>query len=106
MLYSPLWNSLLQQLRKEYDTILIDSPPLLHVPDARILGKLADGLVFVIRANQTHRDAILLARQKLVQDGIVLLGVILNGWNATSNGGYGRYGSYGYAPNAYRPGRT
>jgi succinoglycan biosynthesis transport protein ExoP len=99
VLYSPHWTKLLHKLRQEYDTILIDSPPLLHVPDARILGKLADGMVFVIRANQTHRDAVLLARQKLVQDGIVLLGVILNGWLPTSSG----YGSYGYAPGAYRP---
>lgn len=103
VLYSPHWTNLLQQFREDYDTILIDSPPLLHVPDARILGKLADAMVFVIRANQTHRDAVLLARQKLAQDGIILLGVILNGCQGPSSG-YGRYGSYGYASGAYRPG--
>ena len=42
---------------------------------------------------------------ELPQDGIVLPGEIQNGWNATSGGGYDRYGNYGYAPNACCPGR-
>jgi capsular exopolysaccharide synthesis family protein len=94
-LYSARWPELLAELRSTYDTILIDSPPLLNVPHARILGKLVDGVVLVVRANQTHRDAVAFARQRLADDGINLLGAILNNWRPDESSGYGYKGYYG-----------
>jgi capsular exopolysaccharide synthesis family protein len=83
---------LLTYLRSEFDVVLIDTPPMLQMPDARILGRLADGIVLVIRAGQTTRHAAMAARQRFQQDGIRVLGTILNGWNPDDS----PIGYYGY----------
>jgi polysaccharide biosynthesis transport protein len=96
LLYSPRWVPLLEELRHQFDAILIDTPPLLALPDARILGRLADGVVLVIRANSTLREHALAARTTLDKDGIPLLGTILNDWKPSASS-YGYYYDAGYA---------
>jgi succinoglycan biosynthesis transport protein ExoP len=81
LLCDPSVPELLMLLRSEYDTVLIDTPPMLQMPDARILGRLADAVVLVIRAGKTRRDAALAATQRFAQDGARLLGAILNDWD-------------------------
>ena len=55
------WLSLSGQLRTQFDTIVIDTPPVLSVADARILSRLADAVVLVLRAGQTTREAATMA---------------------------------------------
>ena len=50
LLYSPRMDDLLERLRNEFDAVLIDTPPVLRVADARILSRLADAVVLVFRA--------------------------------------------------------
>jgi succinoglycan biosynthesis transport protein ExoP len=89
----------LEELSTQFDKILIDTPPMLVVPDARILAKHADAVVLVIRAGKTTRDAAQAAQERLLADGTELTGAITNDWNpADSAGGY--YG-YGYKYDAY-----
>ena len=84
---------LLEQLRKEFDMILIDTPPLLHVSDARLISSQADAVLLVV-APQTSKDAVLLAQQRLAEDGSHLMGTILNNWDPQSSGyQYNEYGS-------------
>jgi Mrp family chromosome partitioning ATPase len=80
---------LLQALRRTYDVILVDTPPL-TLADARILGPLADGVVIVLRAGAVRLDSVLAAEQRLTQDGSHVLGTVLNDWDPRSNG-YGVY---------------
>ena len=80
---------LLQNLRHQYDVILIDTPPL-TLADARILGPLANGVVIVLRAGAVRLDSVLAAEQRLTQDGSHVLGTVLNDWDPRSNG-YGVY---------------
>jgi capsular exopolysaccharide synthesis family protein len=87
------FSATLAQLRKTYDTILIDSPPMLHIPDARLLGKLADGVVLVFRAGSTTRDTALSAKMRLFEDGVNVIGAVMNDWNP-KNGAGNRYGYY------------
>ena len=75
---------LFRRLKSEYDTILVDSPPLLQMSDARLLAHFADAVILVV-AQHTDRDAVLLARQRLAEDGSNLLGTILNNWNPKSS---------------------
>ncbi|MCU1275007.1 MAG: lipopolysaccharide biosynthesis, partial [Bryobacterales bacterium] len=89
LLYSPRLAELLIKMRGVFDTILIDTPPMLHLPDARVLGKLSDAVVMVLRAGETTRDVAGAACQRFREDGTPLLGTILNGWNPALNG-------YGY----------
>ena len=93
LLYSERMAQLLERFRTEFDTILIDTPPMLTISDARILGRLADGAVLVIRAGRTTRDAAMRAKERLVEDGIPVLGTVLNRWDSKSKT---RYGNYGY----------
>jgi polysaccharide biosynthesis transport protein len=69
---------LIEVVRKEYNLILIDTAPLLMVPESRILGRLADWSILILRAGRTTGDAALAARQQMADDRIPLLGTILN----------------------------
>ncbi len=95
LLYSHRMLELLQRLRCEFDIILIDTPPMLDISDARILGRLADAAILVFRAGRTSRDAAMAAKRRLTDDGIPVLGTILNAWDEKNMGGYG-YSPYQY----------
>jgi capsular exopolysaccharide synthesis family protein len=93
----------LEKLSTQFDKILIDTPPMLTIPDARILAKHVDAVVLVVRAGKTTRDAAVAAYERLLGDGTELVGAIMNDWDpAASAGGY--YG-YGYKYDAYYQGR-
>jgi len=91
LLYSNRTAELLQRLRQEFDTVLIDTPPMLYLSDARVLGRLADGAILVVRAGRTTRDSAIGAKQRLVDDRIPVLGTILNGWDPKAKTRYGYY---------------
>lgn len=93
-LHSLRMRSLLKELRKEFDVILIDSPPMQHISDARVLGWLADGVLLVFRAGKTTREAALAVHDCLTQDGIQVLGTILNDWNPRRGDRYSAYSAY------------
>ena len=93
LFYSPRMATLLKKLRTEFDMILIDAPPMIHLADARVLGHLSDGVVLVIRSGQTTMDSALSASQRFAEDGTRVLGTILNSWDPKTAGGYG-YGGY------------
>jgi polysaccharide biosynthesis transport protein len=97
LLYSTHFPSYLKGLQEAFDMIIVDTPPMLAIPDARVLGKMASGVVLVVRAKKTTRDAAVAARMRLKDDGIHVLGIIMNDWNPKhSPGGY--YGYYdGYS---------
>ena len=82
---------LLDDLRGEFDTIVIDTPPVLLFPDARLLGRHSDGVVLVVRANQNPLAANQEAAGLLQLSNNVLLGTILNGWDPSPGLGYGEY---------------
>lgn len=99
LLYSERMAELLRRFQSEFQTILIDTPPMLAISDARVLGRLADGAILVVRAGQTTRDAALMAKERLGEDGIPVLGTILNGWDLKSKTRYAHQ-SYYYSPPA------
>jgi Mrp family chromosome partitioning ATPase len=99
LLHSPLLRELLAKVKQQYDMVLIDTPPMLQMTDARLVGRLADAVVLVARARKTTRDAILAAYQRFSEDRIPLLGTILNDWDPKhSRAGY--YGYHGYYANS------
>jgi len=82
------FTQLLHLLAVDYDYVLIDSPPVLAVTDARIIGSSCNGCVLVFRADKTTRKASEEARASLVNVGAHLLGVVINGVPRSHN----RYG--------------
>jgi len=91
LLYSSNFAPVLARFKKEYDMVLLDTPPMSQMTDARVAGRLADAVVLVARAGDTTRDAILAARERLGEDCIPVLGSVLNDWNPKkSTGSYFR----------------
>jgi polysaccharide biosynthesis transport protein len=84
LLFSGRLKEIVRELRDEYNFVLIDTPPLLQIADARILGKLSDSVVLVIRSGQTTREAALLSLERLQEDGISVLGTVLNDWTPSA----------------------
>ena len=69
---------LLEELRSQYDCILIDSPPINLSSLAEIIGSYIDGTILVVKANYTRREVIQAAIRILEQAGITISGIILN----------------------------
>ena len=84
---------LLPRFRQEFDYVLVDAPPCLEFADARIMGRYAEKLLLVVRADYTDRNTAQAAVQRLLLDGIAVMGVIFNYWDPTQSdlSGYGLY---------------
>src|SRR5216683_372611 len=93
LFYSPRMIRLLTRMRKEFDMVMIDAPPMIHLADARVLGRLADGVILVVRSGETTTEGALHARQRFAEDGTRVLGTVLNSWDPKSSPPYD-YGSY------------
>ncbi len=65
-------------LGTQFSHVLLDTPPLNESADALMLGKMADGVLLVLEANATRRQAALKAKEILESAGIKVLGVVLN----------------------------
>lgn len=84
-------DSLLEELDKDYDRIIIDSPPVLAVTDAQILSKKVDGTLLVILANKTKKNLVKNAKDLLAKVNANILGAILNGEEINSKEYYNYY---------------
>jgi Mrp family chromosome partitioning ATPase len=78
--------------------VLIDTPPLLKVADARVLARYVDDTILVLRAGKTSRAMGAAAYSQLAQDGRSVLGTILNDWNPKMDV------PYGYSSRLYQDG--
>lgn len=78
LLASDAMKNMIAQARFQYDYILIDTPPVLPVTDARTLGIMADATFFIYRAGKTARRALTRAREELNLAGVKVKGIILN----------------------------
>jgi Mrp family chromosome partitioning ATPase len=72
----------------------MDSPPLLSVTDATILGQMADGVIIVIRAGHTSGKIAAFCREKLDHANARFVGIILNGADIHRGQNYYYYQSY------------
>jgi len=90
--------SLVDELAKRFDVVLIDSPPVLPVADALILSGYADAVLLVVSAGHTRRPELRRATEKLAQASAPVVGAVLNKATAQDGYGYGYYYSGGYQP--------
>jgi capsular exopolysaccharide synthesis family protein len=77
LLASSRMRALLEELSQRYDQVLLDTPPTLSLPDAKTLSQVADGVILVVRADETPAEEVEAALDIL--DRRRLLGVVLNG---------------------------
>lgn len=88
---------------KEYDTIIVDAPPMLPVADASILATEVDGTLLLVRHGTTTREQVRLAVSRLETVGGRLFGTILNRTPRRSSGAYDYGYGYGYGYGAPEP---
>ncbi|MGL5639817.1 MAG: CpsD/CapB family tyrosine-protein kinase, partial [Cetobacterium sp.] len=82
----------IEELRKEYDLVVIDTPPLAVGTDGAIISKFVDGIVFIISYDQVHKAELEFSKKILETAKSRLYGLVIN---KVSNEGYA-YGEYGY----------
>lgn len=97
LLNNGFFAEMLAKLRERYDRIIIDSPPVLPVADARVIAALGDSTLLVLRAQRSTRRLSLAARDELWRVRATRIGVVVNGVPLSKQQGYGyNYGDYGY----------
>lgn len=84
LIASVTMKKLLDEVKKNYEYVLLDTPPVLPVTDARTLGMLADVTFFIYRAGKTARRALIRAKDELDLAGVHVKGIILNHATAES----------------------
>jgi capsular exopolysaccharide synthesis family protein len=94
LLHSSQAADIFKRLRCDFDVVIIDTPPMLHMADARILASHAQGVILVVRAGMTTRDEATKARDIFDQDRARLVGTILNDFDPNKSGLNGYYKSY------------
>jgi Mrp family chromosome partitioning ATPase len=88
--------NMLDHLRKHFDYVIIDSPPLVPLVDARALGEIADRVVLAIRWNSTPRDVVAQALETLAPVQEHLLGTVLTRVDMQRLRDYDYYSSSSY----------
>lgn len=96
LLLHPRFEQFLKDMEAKYDRVIIDSPPVMAVTDAAIVGRHAGATLLVARFNQTQMREIELSLKRLGQAGVSVKGVLLNRVTAAA-GGYGYGYKYAYA---------
>ncbi len=94
---SPEFNDLLQGLKDTYDHILIDSPPVLAVPDARVIGQSADAILLTVAPASTTREQVQRALREFSSVNLRVTGLVMSDlWNknAANSSTYGVYSQY------------
>ena len=106
LLSSTRMQRLLELMRERYDYVLLDLPPVDLVVDAVALSSKCDGVLFVVRTDQTERGAVIHGIDQLRYAGANILGFVFNGVTSQTATGYGKYrfqkyartnGKYGYS---------
>jgi tyrosine-protein kinase Etk/Wzc len=91
------FDALLAEARQSYDTVLIDTPPILAVTDAGIVGAKAGATFLVAREEHLHLAELEQAVKRLMHNGVRVTGVIYNDHRPRTRGGaYGGYYYYDY----------
>ena len=103
LLYSPKLKPMLDELRQQYDYVIVDCPPVEIVADATIISHEADLTIFVVRAGLLDRSMLPELQRNYDEKKYNNMAILLNGTDAEHHYGYHRYG-YGYGRYGYGKG--
>lgn len=90
-LASDRMSNYLDELKQEYDYIILDTPPILFVSDSQVLAAKADGTILVVKNNKTKKNEIKEAYLRLKSVNAYVIGTVLNGIKLESKYAY-KYG--------------
>ena len=101
LLSSDRFQVFLKEARELYDVVIIDTPPVLVVPDARVVAQHVDAVLFTVHWDKTTKTQVQEALRMFESVGVHVNGLVLNQINAKGmkrygyGENYGAYGSYG-----------
>lgn len=93
LIASSRMTSILKELERSYDTVIVDSPPILPVPDAALIAACVGGVLLVARAGVSRRAAVEEATEKVGRESVI--GFFLNDRREPRHRSYAEYYSYG-----------
>jgi len=103
LINSTAFNDFFAQLKKDFDVIIVDTPPIGVVIDAADISKVCDGSVIVIEYGKRHRHEVIQSVEQMRRSSTPILGCIIDKVTVRSliekkyyKSHYGYYGSYGY----------
>ncbi|MBE5737765.1 MAG: CpsD/CapB family tyrosine-protein kinase [Clostridiales bacterium] len=94
VLVSDKFKSLIADLRKKYDYVLLDCPPVLQVSDFIHISKVSDGVLFMVAYASTSRKQVAEAVKELKNNGANILGTVFTMYDKKKDKDYTGYGSY------------
>lgn len=111
LLNGPRLQSLLALASQSFDFILIDGPPIMGLADAPILSSTVQATMLVVAANETRRSVVKVALKRLQLARAVVIGALLNKFDAKQTGygygyGYGEYEYHSYGETLQIPARN
>ena len=95
LLDSTFMKAFIDNVSKHYDQIIFDTPPIIGIADTKVIGKLVDGFLFVVRPGVADYGSASAAKKMLDSTGQTVLGVIVNGADMSREPYY--YNNYYYA---------
>jgi capsular exopolysaccharide synthesis family protein len=102
LIETPAMGELFERAKKDFDFIIVDTPPVAVVVDSLLLAQYGDVNIFVVRQHYSSKDSILLANDLSKRPEIKGLSLVINDVNHSSSYGIGKYKysySYGYGYN-------
>ncbi|MDK8640203.1 CpsD/CapB family tyrosine-protein kinase [Niallia taxi] len=93
LLGSKAMKQFMERALEEFDLIIFDTPPVLAVTDAQILGNLCQGSILVVSSGKTEKESLLKTKELLNATNGRLLGVVLNNKKVDKKGSYYYYGA-------------
>src|SRR5665647_874969 len=91
LLGSKKMRDFIEELKNDYDLVLIDAPPVLAVTDAQILSTIVDGVIFVASYGEAQKNALVDAKHLIDKVGGKILGIVFNKVPESVSGYYGKY---------------
>ncbi len=101
ILSSERFASLIRRLRQQYELVILDTPPVLSVSDARIVSSLADAVIYAIRWDKTTRAEVKEGLEEFASIGCPVTGAVVTMIDETRASSYG-YSNYGYHRGKYK----
>ena len=93
MLGSKAMGTFLDEMKKHFDYIIIDTPPIGAVTDSQVLSTKVDGTILVVKAGQTKKDVVMNSVNAIKKVNGNIIGTVLNGVENSKNKYYYYYGN-------------
>jgi capsular exopolysaccharide synthesis family protein len=106
LLTGPLLAKLIHELEQQFDSVIIDGPPVMGFADAPLIGAVVGATVLVVESGSTARSVASESLNRLASTGGDAIGTVLNKYDRKANGfSYSSYGYYDYDYSGSKPKR-